>query len=137
MARRHPVSTWAGVEVAVEHINQHGSHGQPHAHVFDRDEPQTPPQVLRDIRRGDEHLVCGENGVVGAATPDLFLENRDEIVHRNAVRRNDLRVGVLGEVPRAVQTWHELPLLPRRNDRHVRDAEGVSSTRTVARIRGD
>ncbi|HEY6309895.1 MAG TPA: hypothetical protein VIY52_03695 [Streptosporangiaceae bacterium] len=74
----------------MEHVDQHRPEGQAHPHVFNRDEPQAPPQVLSDIRRGGEHLVGGEHGVVDAAAPDLLLEDSDEIVHRNAVGRNDL-----------------------------------------------
>jgi hypothetical protein len=32
----------------------------------------------------------GPHGVVDAAAPDLLLEDGDEIVHRNAVGRDDL-----------------------------------------------
>ena len=136
VARHHPVPTLGGIEVPVEHVDEHRSDGQTHAHVFDRDEPQTPPQVLGDIRRGYEHLVGGEHGVVDATAPDLLLEDRDEIVHRNAMGRNDLRVGVRGEVSGTIATWHELPLLPHDNDRHVRHAERVSSALNVALVRG-
>ena len=34
--------------------------------------------------------AASEHGVVDATAPDLLLEDGDEIVHRNAVGRNDL-----------------------------------------------
>jgi len=74
----------------VKHVDQYRSDGQAQAHVLNRDDPQAPPQVLGDVRRGYEHLVGGEHGVVDATAPDLLLEDRDEFVHRNAVGRNNL-----------------------------------------------
>jgi hypothetical protein len=43
---------------------------------LNRDEPQAPLQVLSDIRRGCEHLVGGEHGVVDV-TPPVFPESAD------------------------------------------------------------
>jgi hypothetical protein len=56
-----------------------------HPHVVNRDDPQAPPQVRSDIRRGRDHLAGGEHGVAGAAAPDLLLQDSGEIVNRNAV----------------------------------------------------
>jgi hypothetical protein len=90
VTRHHPLPARGGVEVTVKHVDQHRPERQAHPHVFNRDGPQAPPQVLSNIRRGREHLVGGEHSIVDVAAPDLLLENGDEIVHRNAVGRNDL-----------------------------------------------
>jgi hypothetical protein len=74
----------------VEHVDQHRPEGQTHPHVLNRDDPQAPPQVLSDIRRCGEHLVGSEHRVVDATAPDLFLQDSDKVVHRNAVGRKDL-----------------------------------------------
>lgn len=36
-------------------------------------------------------------------------------------------------MPGTIETWHELPLLPHDDGRHVRRAEGVSSALSLAR----
>jgi hypothetical protein len=90
VARHHPVPARGGIEVTVKHVDQHRTEGQAHPHVFHRDDPQAPPQVLGDICRGYEHFVGGEHGVVDATAPDLLLQDSDQIVHGNAVGRNDL-----------------------------------------------
>jgi hypothetical protein len=90
VTRHHPVPTRGGIEVTVENVDQYGREGQTHPHVFNRDEPQSAPQVCGYVRRGCEHLVGGEHGVVDATAPDLLLEDSDEVVHRNAVGGDDL-----------------------------------------------
>lgn len=52
------------------------------------------------------------------------------------MRRNDLRVGIFGEVTRTIETWHEIDA-PSASQRQTRPthAEGVSSACSAARAR--
>jgi hypothetical protein len=77
-----------------------------HADVLDGDDAQSPPQVLCHIGRGRVHLVGGEDGVVDVTPADLLLQHGDEIVDRDAVGRDDLRVRILAEVAGAITAWH-------------------------------
>ena len=76
------------------------------ADILDRDDLQPGPQLLLELRAGDEHLPAEQHGVVDEAAADGFLQRRDHLVGRQAV----LGGGALPGVGRLLDLGHrELP----------------------------